>query len=335
MNPYYTNVEIVGSNVLVREIDSEGVRRRFKTQWRPTLYMRDSNQDQPSEFKSLYDDAVKSIQPGTIQECRDFVRQYDSVDGVEIFGQTNYALNYMNEVYPWDIDFQASSIGIWSIDIETRIGEGFPEPKTADCEIVLITMQNVNTKVCYTFGTKPYSGDDTRYALAKDEYSLLKMFLQFWNHVEPDIVTGWNIETFDIPYIANRISRVLGEGEESKLSPWGYVSVKSLFVKGNEEVQAEIKGVSILDYLALYKKFTYTKRESYSLQFIAQEELGHSKVELPGKNFNDNIDGNLIVTEITESSSDLEKKAYRLHLIKEEMKRRGLEEHIRNATLRN
>lgn len=331
---FYTNCSVQGSNILLKEVDEQGVRRHYKLQWNPTVYVSDRSGTE-SEFRSLYGDNVKSVQPGSIRETRDFVKKYDGVDGFEIFGQLNYALQFMGERYPWDITPDVSKLSIWSIDIETRIGESFPEPSLADCEIILITLQNVNTGRCYTFGSKPYEGTDTKYANCKNEYNLLKLFLQFWRQVDPDIITGWNIETFDIPYIANRIDRILGEGESKKLSPWDICKVDKLFVKGNEEVTCSIPGVAILDYLALYKKFTYVKQESYGLKFIAEEELGHTKLDLPGTSFNDNIDGNLIVTEITESSSDLEKKAYRLHLIKEEMKRRGLEEHIRNATLRN
>jgi DNA polymerase elongation subunit (family B) len=86
------------------------------------------------------------------------------------------------------------------------------------------------------------------------------------------------------------MERVLGQGSSKELSQWGYVDVEEKDYRGKEEMRVDIKGVSILDYIALYKKFTYTKQESYSLKFIATEELGHTKVDLPGETFNDNID---------------------------------------------
>jgi DNA polymerase elongation subunit (family B) len=287
---YYTNVEVLGSSVLVKEVGEDGVRRHFKTQWQPTIFIKD-NSGAESDFKSLYGDNVKSIQPGNIRDTRDFVKKYDGVNGFEIFGQLNYALNFLNEQYPWDIDVSQVKLSTWSIDIETIVPEtGFPSPKTVDGEIVLITLQNIRSGTCFTFGSKPYSGSDTRYMHAKDEYNLLKFFIEFWKRADIDIITGWNIETFDMPYIINRINRILGEGEANALSPWNKVSVDTMTVRGKEEIKVDILGVSILDYLALYKKFTYTKQESYSLKFIAQEELGHTKVELPGTSFNDNID---------------------------------------------
>ena len=287
---FYTNCSIQGSNILLKEIDESGVKRHYKLQWTPTVYVSDHSGN-GSEYVGMNGESVKPIQPGTIRETKDFVKKYTDVDGFEIFGQLNYTLQFLGERYPWTITPDVSKLSIWSIDIETSIPEsGFPEPATADGEIVLITLQNINTGRCYTFGTKPYSGTDTKYAHCKDEFNLLRLFLQFWRQIDPDIITGWNIETFDIPYLANRIDRVLGEGESSKLSPWNTCKVEKLFIKGNEEVVCTIPGVAILDYLALYKKFTYTTRESYSLKFISQEELGHTKVELPGKSWNDNIE---------------------------------------------
>lgn len=287
---FYTNVEVVGSNILLKEFDETGVKRHRKFQWQPTVYLKDTSVTD-SEFKSLYGDAVKPINPGTIRETRDFIKQYDGVDGIEVFGQLNYSLQFMNSHYPWDITPQFSKVSTWSIDIETRIPEsGFPYPKTADGEIVLITLQNTNNGKCYTFGTKPYSGDDTLYHESKDEYSMLKSFLMFWQRIDVDVITGWNIETFDMPYLINRVKRILGDEDIKKFSQWGLCQIDTFISRGKEETKVDIAGVAILDYLSLYKKFTYTKRESYSLKFISQEELGHTKIELPGESFNDNID---------------------------------------------
>lgn len=287
---FYTNVEVVGSNVLLKEFDETGAKRHHKIQWQPTVFLKDSTGAE-SEYKSLYGDNVKSIKPGTIRETRDFIKQYDGVSGMEVFGQLNYALQFMNSHYPWEIDPDFSKLSTWSIDIETRVPDsGFPTPKTVDGEVVLITLQNINNGKCYTFGSKPYSGTDTMFHASVDEYSLLKSFLMFWQRIDVDIITGWNIETFDMPYLINRVKRILGEEESKRFSPWNLCRVDTFFSRGKEETKVDIAGVAILDYLALYKKFTYVKRESYSLKFISQEELGHTKVELPGDTFNDNID---------------------------------------------
>jgi DNA polymerase elongation subunit (family B) len=290
MKSFYTNVELVGSNILLKEFDETGAKRHRKFQWQPTVYLRDDVSGE-TEYKSLYGNAVKPIQPGTVRETRDFIKQYDGVSGMEVYGQLNYILQFLNEHYPWDLQPDFSKLSIWSIDIETRTPDtGFPSPKTVDGEIVLITLQNTVNEKTYTFGLNSYTGTDTLYASAKDEYHLLKSFLMFWQHIDVDVVTGWNIETFDIPYLINRVKRILGEEETKRFSPWGLTKVETIFIRGKEETKVDISGIAILDYLALYKKYTYVKQESYSLKFIAQEELGHTKVELPGETFNDNID---------------------------------------------
>lgn len=318
-NSFYTNVEIFGNSVLIREV-VDGVRHKSKLQWQPTLFIQD-NSSTESEYKSLYGDPVKEIVAGNIRETKEFIKQYEGVDGFNIFGQLNYTLQFLNDRYEHEITPDMDSLSIWSIDIETRVPEdGFPKPETATGEIVLITMQNVKTKSCYTFGTGKYSRDDTVFESSNDEYSLLKNFLMFWERADIDIITGWNIEFFDIPYIINRVKRILGEDAVKKMSPWGFVSAEMRNFRGKEELSVDIKGIAILDYLALYKKFTYTKQESYSLKFISSEELGHTKVDLPGETFNDNIDNhwdefvhyNIVDTQLV---TELESKLKLLELI--------------------
>jgi DNA polymerase elongation subunit (family B) len=84
---------------------------------------------------------------------------------------------------------------------------------------------------------------------------------------------------YDIPYIAGRIDRILGEKEARRLSPWGNIRRRELVIKGREQISYEVAGVSIIDYLDLYKKFTYKAQESYRLDHIANVELGQKKLD--------------------------------------------------------
>ena len=95
----------------------------------------------------------------------------------------------------------------------------------------------------------------------------------------PDVITGWNMQLYDIPYIARRIQRVLGEKLMKRLSPWGLVSEGETFIKGRKHITFDVGGVCQLDYLDLYKKFTYKAQESYRLDYIAQVELGQKKLD--------------------------------------------------------
>ena len=108
---------------------------------------------------------------------------------------------------------------------------------------------------------------------------LLAIFLTFWEKLDPDIVTGWNIEGFDIPYLVNRISKLLGEKEARRLSPFKWIKKKEMTKFNRIETLYELVGIATLDYLHLYKKFTYSQQESYRLDHIAFVELGERKLD--------------------------------------------------------
>ena len=95
----------------------------------------------------------------------------------------------------------------------------------------------------------------------------------------PDVITGWNIQFYDIPYICKRLNRVLGEKLMKRFSPWGLVTENEIYVKGRKQTAFDVGGVTQLDYLELYKKFTYKAQESYRLDYIAEVELGQKKLD--------------------------------------------------------
>ena len=113
----------------------------------------------------------------------------------------------------------------------------------------------------------------------RHEESMLGAFLEFWQANYPDVVTGWNVQLFDMPYIHNRIDRILGEKFTKLLSPWKLVSRREIFIKGRKQFAIDTLGISTLDYLELYKKFTYTNQESYRLDHICNVELGAKKLD--------------------------------------------------------
>lgn len=283
MSRFYTNVNVIGSTVYVREV-VDGIPNMRKDTWQPTLFVKGkpNHLKDNTNYTALTGETVYPINPGTIVECKEFVERYKDVSGFPIFGQLNWSLQYMNEYKPTQFDY--SRISAWGIDIETKIpvnDEGktyFPVPKDADGEMLLITMIDMHNGRKFTFGTKPYNGKDTHYTACADEKQLLTMFLQFWEQKRVDIITGWNIRSFDIPYLYVRICRILGEEAAKRLSPWGRVTYRHKVYKGKDDYDTRISGVSILDYIELYQKYILSPRESYSLSFISQEELGKDKL---------------------------------------------------------
>jgi DNA polymerase elongation subunit (family B) len=286
---FYTSAHVWGDKILVRGYD-KGRQYQRKVDFYPTLYVASNK---PSQFKTLEGAYVDEIKPGTIKETKDFVKRYDDVSGFPVYGNTNYAYQYISDTYEDDVNWDMEQVKVFTIDIETRTENGFPDIKTANEEILLITVKDLQKKTVITFGYSP-TGDsftnersDVVYQSYTSELSMLKDFMIWWQQNYPDCITGWNTDFFDMPYLIRRISRELGDTFANKMSPWGNVLERKTFIKGNEEIHYDIMGINQLDYLELYKKYTYTKQESYRLDYIAQEELGDKKKENPGNDFKD------------------------------------------------
>jgi DNA polymerase elongation subunit (family B) len=230
-------------------------------------------------MRTLDGKVVYAFSPGNIKDTRDFIERYQDVEGFDVYGNTNYAYQYISDNFPNEIKYNKDLIKVFSLDIETTTEEGFPNIETANEEILLISMMDNKTKRVTVFGRKDYNGQCPFYQKFESEAQLLREFVKFWRANCPDIITGWNINLFDIPYLVQRIINVLGEEEAKKLSPWGMTTRREIYVKGNKEIAYDIIGVSILDYIDLYKKFTYSAQESYRLDYICEQELGQNKLE--------------------------------------------------------
>ena len=257
-----------------------------KVDFYPTLFVTSKSK---SKWQTLEGTYVDEMKPGTIKETRDFVKKYEDVSGFSIYGNTNYAYQYISDTYEDDVNWDMEQIRVFTIDIETGTESGFPDIRSANEEILLITVKDLQTKKIVTWGSKPYNNQrkDVTYHEFDSEQKLLKHFIIWWQENYPDVVTGWNTDFFDVPYLIKRLTREMGESFAKKMSPWGLINERNTFIKGNEELHYDISGISQLDYLELYKKYTYTKQESYRLDYIAQEELGDKKKENPGTDFRD------------------------------------------------
>ena len=276
---FYTNVYEKFNKMLVRGYDN-GEYFQIEEDYQPTLFVPSKKK---TKYKTLDGYAVESIQPGKISECREFLDKYSKVEGFTVYGNDNYKAQYISDKYPEEeIKFDITKIRLFTIDIEVSAESGFPNVFDCAEEILTITLQNYATKqiVCFA-NARHYENTrkDVAYVRCSDEIDLIHKFLAFWQQNTPDAITGWNCELYDIPYIAGRIERILGEKEARRLSPWGNIRRKELVIQGREQISYEIAGVSVIDYLDLYKKFTYTNQESYRLDHIAFVELGQKKLD--------------------------------------------------------
>ena len=193
-----------------------------------------------------------------------------------------YVHQYISENYPQDeIKFDLSKIKLVTIDIEVAAESGFPDVFNCAEELLAITLQDYTTKQIICFASRPFNNTrkDVKYVQCHDEYNLIDRFLEYWQSETPEVVTGWNCELYDIPYIVGRIERLMGEKTVRKLSPWEYVRKRDLVLHGRKQIACEMAGISVIDYLDLYKKFTYSNQESYRLDHIAFVELGQKKLD--------------------------------------------------------
>ena len=275
MSNFYTNVSVSGRFILLRGVENDK-RVRRKVEFRPTFFL--SSQEK-SEYKTLDGDYVKTIQPGTIPECREFLERYKGVDNFPVFGNNRYEYAYIADEYPDDILWDVSKILIAYLDIEVGSENGFPEPRDANEAITAISIKVKDNYFVFGCGDYVKHRDDVHYAKCRDESDLIRRFLDLWSRWHPDVVTGWNVEQFDIPYLANRIIKVLGEDEAKKLSPWNRISKRETTMMNRPVEFYDISGVAILDYIQLYRKFTYSQQESYRLDSIAHVELGEKKLD--------------------------------------------------------
>jgi DNA polymerase elongation subunit (family B) len=207
------------------------------------------------------------------------LERYESVDNFPVFGNNRFDYAFIADDYPDDILWDMSKVLVAYIDIEVGSENGFPEPRQANEEVTAITVKIRDNYFVFGCGDYTKHRDDVHYAKCRDERDLLTRFLEFWTRFHPDVVTGWNIKFFDIPYLVNRIAKLFDEAEAKKLSPWNRLNMREVTFMNRDHQSYDIVGVAALDYIELYKKFTYSQQESYRLDHIAHVELGEKKID--------------------------------------------------------
>ena len=276
MSDFYTNVQVFGSRILYRGVEN-GRKVRRKIDYFPTFFV---PAKETTEWKTIHGEYVAELKPGNIREARDFIKQYEDVEGFVVYGNNKYEYAFIADSYPKEIDWDLQHINITNIDIEVGSENGFPEPMSASEPITAITFKNKDKFVVLGCGVFQNKRDDVWYIQCRDEADLLKRFLDEWTFDYPDIITGWNVKFFDIPYLVNRITKILGESEARRLSPWMNLDQRTATVMGREQTTFTPTGIATLDYIELYRKFAPggASQESYKLDAICNVELGERKL---------------------------------------------------------
>lgn len=262
--------------------DDNGKRIKVDIPFNPYVYIEtDSNADAMSIFNTKL--AKKSF-----KTMWDRTKYINSSGLKRIFYNLPAEQQFLIDLYGNQnnsLEFSKHDLKIFYLDIETSSPNEFPQPKLAPDPINVITLYDSISKKFYTWGTGGYfyPADNVIYTPCKSESDMLIQFLKFWRSDYPDIISGWNSAGFDLPYLINRINNILGEDRAKILSPVGELyckeNVHTKYGKTRDEWQ--IKGISHLDYMDVYKKFSREKRPSYKLDFIGELELGQKKKFVP------------------------------------------------------
>lgn len=275
---FYTNVQLVGNTILYRGYDSAQSRVE-RIDFSPTLFLTSPKE---SKYRTLDGKYARPLKFETTREAREFIRKYEDVSGVDVCGYERFVYQFISNEFPNEVQWDMSHMSIWAIDIEVACENGFPDVASAAEEILCITLKDTVNKRWVVFSTREFEEPedmDIEKNIFWTEQEMLEAFCVWWGNNTPDVITGWNCNLYDIPYICRRVNRFLGDKWMNGLSPWNKVHEKEVVIRGRTNIYYNILGVNILDYLDLYKKFTYSNQESYRLDHIAFVELGKKKLD--------------------------------------------------------
>ena len=281
---FYTSVSRKANSILYRGYE-DGQKVQKKVHFEPTLFETYHGREDPG-YVGLYGQKLLPVHFDSMRDASNYMRDYEGVSGKEIHGQTNFVLQWLSDYFPRNIDFDRDQVSVATIDIEVASDQGFPLPEEAKHPIISIAVRTNHDKKYTVYGLDEFdverSDYDVDYFHMSDETALIKAFLSWWQSTAPDIVTGWNTYLFDMPYLINRTTKLLGPETASNYSPWNNLRERWIPTMGGRKQQAyDIEGIVQLDYFDLFKKFTwntYGQQESYKLDHIANVVLGERKL---------------------------------------------------------
>lgn len=279
MSKFYTHFALRGNNVLYvgRENGKKIIR---KVPYKPSLFV-------PSKTSTKYisfdhKSWLNRIKFDSVMEARDYVERYSDVDGYEVHGMQSYDYAYISDEFPDKIDYDFSKIKIMYFDIETTCETGFPSLQTFDQSVIAITCSIEDKFVVFGLGDYTVSSENVEYRKFSSERDLLIGFVEYIKFESPDVISGYNISLFDVPYLVGRMDRIVEPDYAQNISPWKAMKSRIMTIQGKTYTVHDFLGIVSLDYMEVYKKFRLKKLENYKLQTLAEVELNESKVKFEG-----------------------------------------------------
>ena len=270
---FYTACALKGNKILVRGYRN-GVRFTDTVAFKPSLYIKT---DKDSKYRSLNGVKVKRMIFDTLYDCRQFLDQYRDLDDCPIYGNTDFLTQYLMETYEAEVEYDLSKIKVAYLDLECESEDGFPDLDNPNEKINLMSIRVDGAT--YVITSKPVDLPNCKVILTSSEKELIKKTFEVLAKEDVDIISGWNIKLFDMPYIIGRAKLFFDEKEIQEWLPFGLMKMRETDIGGKVYKIYEFPGYTILDYMDLYKKFSGTSQESYALNFIAKAELDAQKLD--------------------------------------------------------
>ena len=277
---FYTSVVRYGDKLLYRGYDEQGRAVKSRIPFKPTLFMSGESKEGWTTLDGI---PMQPVVFDSMSEAKDFNKRYENVSNFEIAGNTNYVAQFIAEEWPDRIEYDRNLIKTANIDIEVFSADGFPAPEDAAHPVTAICMRE-DTGTYWVWGCGDYTPtrDDVLYIKCDNEVDLVRKFVRRFEEYAPNVITGWNTRFFDIPYLHNRMVKLFGDDTLAKrMSPWGLIRERNTTINGKQNQEFILEGIEQLDYLEVFKKFTYNtlgQQESYRLDHISHVVLGERKL---------------------------------------------------------
>ena len=267
---------------VVERVDGQRVHKEYPAKY--TFYY----QDPRGKYTSIYGDKLTRVQVNTGKKFNAEKKIHAHKKLFE--SDINPVFRCLADNY---LEKEAPKLNVCFFDIEVDFNKdkGFADPEDPFNPVTAIALHLgwLQKTICIAIKPQAMSKEEAETIcnkfedtfLMETEAELLTTFLDLID--DADVLSGWNSEGFDIPYMVNRITRVLSKSHTRKFCLWDRMPRERTLVKFGKDTQAyELAGRIHLDYLELYRKFTYHEMHSYSLDAIGEYELQERKVAYEG-----------------------------------------------------
>ncbi len=277
MAKHYTNVLCQGNYILYRGVNN-GKKVKSKVTYTPSLFVKSKKTE--TQYKGIHGESLDAMRFESIRAAKEFQRKYKDVDNFDIYGMDRFEYGFIADNFKGQIEWNINDINVSVIDIEVSSAYGFPDPYEARAPITAICIRQLNGN-SVVFGCRDYDcPENVTYIKCENEHKLCMKFVEYWQSDYPDVISGWNTDFFDIPYLVNRFRTLFGDDFAKKLSPWNNIWERKVVLNGRELISYHLSGINALDYIELYKWYAPggKSQESYKLDAIANVELGERKL---------------------------------------------------------